>query len=244
MANFLDFKADNLLYACDEHIHCKMPDHRRVLADVEKPSQKALRCKVYMLLCKLLRSHIRERYCTTQTVEAEMQRFMDDCIVLRLEAKDELKPLNNAAKKDTAKNHENRQSDPDDWWWHGDKVTEITEHILHHGFITSLLEDMQKLPITEIRQKYGKYTVRQALMLLLLMTGNGQRPHVTANMRESEFRSGKTEDDIFSVAVWEHKTSKQGVALLGFTVPGLKEAVEKYIEVFHPGVSGDNYICV
>ena len=51
MANFLDFKADNLLYACDEHIHCKMPDHRRVLADVEKPSQKALRCKVSMLLC-------------------------------------------------------------------------------------------------------------------------------------------------------------------------------------------------
>ena len=152
------------------------------------------------------------------------------------------KPLNTTATKETAAKNARRQEDPRDWHFHQDKLKEITKHVILHPWIKKLVEDLLTLSEGVLMATYDEYTVRRGLMLLLLVSGNGARPHVIQNMTREELARGSVVDTIFAVSVWEHKTIKKGVALIGFFIPGLADAVKRYISVYRPSEAPTSYV--
>ena len=126
--------------------------------------------------------------------------------------------------------------------FHEDKLIPLTKFILCHKWVKAFLGNMIMLTDQEIQALYPEKVARKALMLLLLVSGNGARQSVIENMTVKEFEEGKFTDGVFSTLVWKHKTMKKGLALLGFFIEGVYEATLRYLSVYRPYLFDDHEV--
>lgn len=102
-----------------------MPDIDMVTDKFPSGGVKARYIKAYLKLCMMLSAECRLRYMTNQSLLSKSRSFCADVMHLHKKASSKVKGFNEQQKVATAKNHEERQNDPNDYQWHDEKMKQV-----------------------------------------------------------------------------------------------------------------------
>ena len=86
----------------------------------------------------------------------------------------------------------------------------------------------------QIERTFTKVTVRNFTLSMLLLTGDGERPHAYTRMTVEELQNASiTPDGVKVVKIMDHKTvGHHGTCNVPFLIDGLYEIATKFVETF------------
>ena len=126
----------------------------------------------------------------------------------------QLKNLNNEAKRKTQTNAAKKKLEKTDLTYNPHKMVQVANFLLEMPFTADLKTDLCNTDLTnaDIREKYSEIQVRFALCLETLLTTGGNRASTVANMTIEELKDAdRLSDGTLDVSVKNHQTFKSPV---------------------------------
>ena len=110
----------------------------------------------------------------------------------------------------------------------------VLDHVLNNPKLKDMLANLRRMTHAQLAKNYREVDVRNLFLGMLLITGDGQRPHTYGNMTIAELRKAVlSEDGVNTVMIVDHKMlTHYGSCNVPFLIDGLYEMTVKFVETF------------
>ena len=141
--------------------------------------------------------------------------------------------LNKQIAMKTQKNALEKTKEGTDLAYNSARLREVLIGILTSQEYIEMRDRLYSMSDDQISKTYQEREVRLFCQGSLLLTGDGQRPHVFANMKIGEFLNPTNTDGTYVVYVEDHKTaSHHGACPVPFIDPKMYRITRKFINTF------------
>lgn len=227
------FKTDALLWALD--LDLTFPSLSRYLYSCETDTARIKAIKSYKYFANFIYETVDLRY----TADARFTMEKKAAFASGLEAKvnkstGKLKTLNKVVAQNTARNAHTAEQSGLNLAYNPIRLGKLLDHVLKHPKLNEMLERLREITPAQLVKEFREIDVRNLLLGMLLITGDGHRPHAYPNMTIDELmKAVYLEDGVYTVSILDHKTLKHhGSCNVPFLIDGLYEMTVMFVETF------------
>ena len=227
------FKVDLLLWALD--LDVTFPSLSRYLHRCETDTARIVSVKSYRYFANFICETVDVRYTADGRFSMEKKNAFASGLETKVKQQTgKLKTLNKSVAQNTAKNAHTAEQSGLVLAYNPVRLGKLLDHVLTHPKLTEMLDRLREITSAQLVIEFREIDVRNLLLGMLLITGDGHRPHAYPNMTIDELMKAVfTEDGVYIVSILDHKTLKHhGTCNVPFLIDGLYEMTVMFVETF------------